>query len=156
MPRLDRLSELQRNRLLTHNVLAYDDAPWVRPAKPVTGMRLALVTTAGVHLRGDTPFKGGEQTYRAIPSNAPAKDILLSHSSIGFDRSGVIRDLNLVLPIDRLRDMAERGEIGGLGRNHYSFMGAQTTYERLMDETGPEVGRRLKSEGVDAVLLTGA
>ncbi len=119
-------------------------------------MRLALVTTAGVHLRGDTPFKGGEQTYRAIPSNAPAKDILLSHSSIGFDRSGVIRDLNLVLPLDRLREMAERGEIGGLGPNHYSFMGAQTKYDRLMDETGPEVGRRLKAEGVDAVLLTGA
>ena len=156
MPRLDRLSELARNRLLTHNVLMYDDAPWVKPEKPLSEMRLAIVTTAGVHLRGDTPFKGGDQSYRVMPSGAPAKDILLSHSSIGFDRSGIIRDLNLVLPIDRLREMAERDEIDGIGPNHYSFMGAQTKYERLIEETGPEVGRRLKEEGVDAVLMTGA
>jgi len=156
MPRLDRLSELARNRLLTHNVLVHDDAPWVKPAKPLSAMRLAIVTTAGVHLRGDTPFKGGDQSYRVMPSGAPAKDILLSHSSIGFDRSGIIRDSNLVLPIDRLREMAEGGEIGGIGSNHYSFMGAQTKYERLIEETGPEVGRRLKDEGVDAVLMTGA
>jgi D-proline reductase (dithiol) PrdB len=156
VPRLDRLSELQRSRLLSHNVLVHDDAPFVRPAKGLAELRLALVTTAGVHLRGDTPFKGGEQTCRVIPYGASARDVLLSHSSIGFDRSGLIRDLNLVFPIDRLREMADRGEIGGIGANHYSFMGAQTKYERLMDETGPDVGRRLKEDGVDAVLLTGA
>ncbi|HLG73149.1 MAG TPA: glycine/sarcosine/betaine reductase selenoprotein B family protein [Chloroflexota bacterium] len=156
MPRLDRLAPMARDRLLTHNVLVYDDAPWTQPAKPLSEMRVAVVTTGGFNVRGDTPFKGGDQTFRVIPADTPARDILLSHSSIGFDRAGVLRDLNLILPIDRLREMSDYGEIGGIGPNHYSFMGAQTKYDRLIGETGPEVGRRLKDEGVDAVLLTGA
>ena len=156
MPRLERLSEIGRNRLLTHAVLVHDDVPWSPPAKPLSQMTLALVTTVGVHLRGDRPFTSGEQTYRVIPSSAPARDVILSHTSIGFDRSGLIRDLNLVFPLDRLREMAERGEIGGVGPNFCSFLGSISKYDQLIGGTGAEVGRRLKDEGVDAVLLTGA
>ena len=156
MPRLERLSELGRKSLLTHPVLFHSDTPWTAPAKSRSQMRLALVTTAGLHLRGDRLFTGGDQTFRVIPSDTPAKDIVLSHVSIGFDRSGIIADLNLVLPMDRLREMAVRGEIGGVGPNFYSFLGAQRKYEGLMNDSGPEVGRRLRDEGVDAVLLTGA
>jgi D-proline reductase (dithiol) PrdB len=156
MPRLDRLSEMARNKLLTHPVLVHDDAPWVKPDKPLSQMRLALVTTAGLHLRGDRPFNSGEQGYREIPSAAGAAGIILSHGSIGFDRAGFMRDLNLVFPIDRLREMAERGEIGGIGPAFFSFLGSISKYDKLIGGTGAEVGRRLKDEGVDAVLLTGA
>ena len=155
MPRLDRLSELARKTLQTHTVLVYDDAPWTALNKPLKDCRVALVTTAGMHVRGDHPFTGGEQNFRVIPADTLPKDIVLSHTSIGFDRSGVLRDINLVLPLDRLREMTEAGEIAGVGPNHYSFLGAQRKYDGLQGESGPEVGRRLKHEGVDAVLLTG-
>ena len=156
MPRLDRLSELARKTLLTHNVMVHDSAPWTPLAKPLSQCRVALVTTAGMHIRGDHPFTGGDQSYRAIPASTPARDIVLSHTSIGFDRSGVLRDLNLVLPVDRLRELAEAGEIGGLAPAWYSFLGAQRKYDGLTGHSGPEVGRRLNEEGADAVLLTGA
>jgi D-proline reductase (dithiol) PrdB len=155
VPRLEQLPQLQRKTLLTHNVLLHDDAPWAPLSKPVSQCTVALVTTAGMHVRGDHPFTGGDQTFRAIPSGTPPKDILLSHTSIGFDRSGVLRDLNLVLPVERLRELATVGKIGGLGPTWYSFLGAQRKYDILTAESGPEVGRRLKAEGVDAVLLTG-
>ncbi|MBV9120534.1 MAG: hypothetical protein JOZ39_07480 [Chloroflexi bacterium] len=155
MPRLDRLSELSRKTLLTHNVLVHDDAPWAPLANPLRDCRVALVTTAGMHVRGDRPFTNGEQGYRVIPASTPKREIVLSHTSIGFDRSGVLRDINLVLPLDRLREMTDRGEIGGVGPNHYAFLGAQRRYEGLQNESAPEVGRRLKEDGVDAVLLTG-
>ena len=65
-----------------------------------------------------------------------------------------MRDVNISFPIDRLRELVTRGELGGLAPNHYSFMGAQRDLARIQGETGPEVGRRLRSEGVDAALIT--
>ncbi len=155
MPRLQRLSELQRKTLLTHPCLLNDTAPWSPPRKPLSAARLALVTTAGLHLRGDRPFTPADQTYRVIPSDTPAMAIVQSHTSIGFDRSDLQRDLNVAFPIDRVREMVERGEVGDLGPSFYSFMGAQRTYDTLLNQSGPEVARRLKDEGVDVVLLNG-
>ena len=77
-----------------------------------------------------------------------------SHFSIGFDHTGIYRDLNVTFPIDRLRELADQGIIGSLADNYYSFMGALRDPSRLLAETGPEVGRRLLAEGVDIALLT--
>src|SRR5690242_5267189 len=156
MPRLDRLPELQRKSSLAHPCLLNDSAPFTRLRRPLSESRLALVTTAGIHLRGDTPFTGGDQSFRAIPANTPAADIVQSHSSIGFDRTAFQRDINVVFPIDRVREFVARGEIGSLGQTYFSFMGAQRPpYDRLLQETGPEVARRLRDEGVEVVFLTG-
>ncbi|MBV9328452.1 MAG: hypothetical protein JO352_32455 [Chloroflexi bacterium] len=114
------------------------------------------MTTAGIHLRGDTPFAGGDQSFRAIPTDTPPSDIVQSHASIGFDRTAFQRDINVVFPLDRAREFVARSEIGSLSRTCFSFMGAQRPpYDRLLQETGPEVARRLRTEGVDVVFLTG-
>ena len=154
MPRLDRLSELGRKNLLMLPLQVNDTAPFTPLSRPLTAGRLAIVTTAGLHLRGDRPFAPGEQTFRAIPATAPAADIVQSHTSLGFDRVAILRDLNISYPVDRLRELIERGELGGTGPNHYSFMGAQRDVNRIREETGPEVGRRLREEGVDVALIT--
>ena len=115
MPRLDRLPQISRNNLLTFPAQVNDTAPFVRPGKPLAGCRLAIVTTAGLHVRGDRPFTPGDQTYRVIPSDTPTADIVQSHTSIGFDRVAIMRDINISFPIDRLRELVARGELGGLG-----------------------------------------
>jgi D-proline reductase (dithiol) PrdB len=149
------LSELSRKNILALPVMVHDDTPWTALSRPLSECRVALVTTAGLHVRGDRPFTGGEQGYRIIPSSTPARDILLSHTSIGFDRSGYMQDLNVVFPVDRTGDLLKSGEAGSLGPNNYAFLGAQRKWDGIVAESGPEVGRRLKEEGVDAVLLTG-
>ncbi len=154
MPRLDRLSQMARNTLLTFPARVHDCAPFVRPAKPLSACRVAIVTTAGLHRRDDRAFGPGEQTYRVIAADTPAAEIVQSHTSLGFDRTAIMRDLNVSFPIDRLRELAARGAIGGLGPNNYSFMGALRDVARLESETGGEIGRRLRAEGVDAVLIT--
>ena len=154
MPRLDRLPEANRKNLLNLPMQVNDGSPFVRLATPLSACRLAIVTTAGLHRRGDTPFRPGEQTYRVIPSDTPAADVVQSHTSLGFDRVPTMRDLNISFPIDRLRELVVRGELGGLAPAHYSFMGAQRDLARIEGETGPEVGRRLRDEGVDAALIT--
>jgi D-proline reductase (dithiol) PrdB len=126
----------------------------VLPQKPLAACRLAIVTTAGLHARGDRPFTPGDQTYRVVPSDTPTRDIVQSHTSIGFDRVAIMRDVNVSFPIDRLRELVARGELGGLGPSHYSFMGAQREVARIESETGPEVARRLVADGVDLALIT--
>ncbi|MBV8512771.1 MAG: hypothetical protein JOZ94_19290 [Xanthobacteraceae bacterium] len=76
----------------------------------------------------------------------------MSHVSVNFDRTGFQRDLNVVLPLDRLRTMADNGDIGSIAANHYSFMGA--TDPRGMQEHARTVAGRLKEDQVNAVLLT--
>jgi D-proline reductase (dithiol) PrdB len=154
MPRLDRLPQISRNNLLTFPAQINDGAPFVRPARALGASRLAIVTTAGLHLRADRPFTPGDQSYRVIPSDAPTVDIVQSHTSIGFDRVPTMRDVNISFPIDRLRELCARGELGGLATSFYSFMGAQREVARIEAETGPEVARRLAAEGVGLALVT--
>lgn len=121
----------------------------------LTQRRVALVTTAGLHLRGDRPFGQGDarNDYRVIPGGAEAKDVVMSQLSTNFDRSGFQQDLNIVFPIDRLRELAASGEIGSAADFHYSFMGAGSPVER-MEIKAREVAGLLKKDKVDAVLLT--
>ena len=153
MPRLERLPETNRKNLLNLPTQVNETAPFVQPVKPRVACRVAIVTTAGLHLRHDQPFGPGDQGYRVIPGDAPPSDIVQSHTSIGFDRVAIMRDLNVTFPIDRLRELAARGAIAPAA-NHYSFMGALRETARLESETGPEIVRRLRADGTDVALIT--
>jgi D-proline reductase (dithiol) PrdB len=154
MPRLEELTETARQGHLNLPAFEHDDSPFVPLTTPLSEAKLAMVTTAGLHLRGDKPFDSGDQTYRVIPSSAAAADIVQSHTSIGFDRTAFMRDINISFPVDRLRELVTQGAVGSLSENFYSFMGANRNPKRIVEETGPEVARLLVAEGVDAVFLT--
>ncbi len=158
MPRLSVLSEVQRQMLQFFPCMEADGVPWTPLAKPLDECTAAIITTAGLHLRDDQPFNrdhpGGESTYRVIPGDSDPADIVQSHFSIGFDRTAIYRDINITFPMDRIRELAERGVIGNAAPNHYSFMGALRDCTVIAEQTGPEVAQRLKEEGVDLVLLT--
>ncbi|MBU1276227.1 MAG: glycine/betaine/sarcosine/D-proline family reductase selenoprotein B [Proteobacteria bacterium] len=128
----------------------FPDTPWVRPSA-LADCRVAVISTAGLHLRGDAPFSGFSGEYRVIPGDAAAADLVMSHISTNFDRSGFQQDWNLMLPLDRLRELAKQGAIGSLASYHYSFMGA--TDPAPMEQAAREVAGLLKADAVDAVLL---
>lgn len=142
-------------------VYPYRRSPWkemARLEKPLSESRGALVTTAALHLPGQGPFdeevRGGDWSYREIPGTADAASLRSSHRSRSFDPSGLERDPNLALPLDRLREMAAKGIVGPPNHRHFSFMGSITAPGRLLKETAPEVARKLKEDGADWVLLT--
>ncbi len=114
--------------------------------------RVAIITTAGLHLRNDRPFDGGAADYRVIPGDAPAADLVMSHVSVNFDRTGFQEDLNVVFPLDRLRELADEGMVGAVADIHYSFMGA--TQMRALEAKARELAGLLKKDRVDAVLLS--
>ncbi|HIC49410.1 MAG: hypothetical protein CL742_01470 [Chloroflexi bacterium] len=156
MPRLEALGETQRKMLLNWPCPDNDDTPWTTMGKPLSESKVAMVTTSGIHLRGDAPFrslKGGDASYRVIPRDSDPADIIQSHTSIGFDRTTSYRDINITFPVDRLEELVQSGYIGKLSDNYYSYMGAINDVEGLIQNSGPEVATKLLSEGVDVVLL---
>ena len=61
MPRLDQLSEIQRQSALYFPCLENDTAPWTPWTKELSKSKVALVSGAGLHLRNDQPFKRSEE-----------------------------------------------------------------------------------------------
>ena len=159
MPRLETLSEVQRRMLQMFPCMEHEGTPWTPMRKPLSESRVAIVTSAGLHLREDKPFitdhqSGGDHSYRVLPRDTSPADIIQSHVSIGFDHAGIYRDINVTYPIDRLEELREQGVIGSLADNYYSFMGALRDSSKVYNETGPEVARKMLDEGVEVVLLT--
>ena len=159
MPRLHTLSEVVRRTLEMYPCMEHDDAPWTPMRKPLNESRVALVTSAGLHLRDDKPFisdtRGkGDSSYRVLPRLTQASEIIQSHTSIGFDHTSIYRDINVTYPIDRLEELREQGVIGSLADNYYSFMGALRDTSEVVNGTGPEVARKMLDEGVEVVFLT--
>ena len=147
LPEWDRKSKLEKVKELT----GFDARPWVKPP-PLAQCRIAIVTTAGVHRRGDRPFSPGATDYRIIAGGTRASDLVMSHQSVNFDRTGFQEDHNVAFPLDRLNELAERGAIGSVAALHYSFMGA--TQVRQLEPKARELAQLLKDDRVDAVLLT--
>ena len=112
---------------------------------------MAIVSSAGLVVRGERPFRGREADYRVIPATTTADRLLCSHISINFDRTGFQEDWNVVFPLDRLRELAAEDRIGSVAATHYSFMGA--TDPREMEGAARDVAGRLKEDGVDAAIL---
>ena len=120
-------------------------------AQSAKGLHRAIISTAGLHRRGDAPFKVGAIDYRLIPGDAEFGDLVVSHISTNFDRSAYQEDPNVWFPLDRLREMTADGEIGGVSAG-ITFMGAQPNHEAL-SAAGEEVGRLLAEDEVDLALL---
>jgi D-proline reductase (dithiol) PrdB len=134
-----------------------DPVPWTPLRRPLADSRLALVSSAGFAMPDQEPFdgsrRGGDPSFREIPSDADPALLVDSHRSETFDHSGMQRDPNLALPLDRARELWASGRIGSLARHHLSFMGGITAPGRLIKQTAPEAARRLVADGVDAALL---
>jgi D-proline reductase (dithiol) PrdB len=156
MVRLADLPDWERenhlNRASTLN--RFTGRPWVK-GKPLAERRVALVTTAGLHLRSDRAFdSGGAGTdYRVIPGDVAPADLVMSHASVNFDRSGFQSDWNVVFPLDRLKDLVRDKVVGAVAAFHYSFMGAIAPVTRY-EPKARELAGMLKQDRIDAVLLT--
>ena len=149
--RLEKLPPEYAKRLADLDCPDFKTTPWVE-GKPLAERRAAIVSSAGLTVRGDRVFRGRDADYRAIPSTTKPSDLLCSHISINFDRNGFQEDWNVVFPLDRLNELAVEGTIGSLAATHYSFMGATDPVQ--MVDGAKEVAGKLKADHVDAVLLT--
>ncbi|PLX89341.1 MAG: hypothetical protein C0618_01445 [Desulfuromonas sp.] len=134
--------------------------PWTPLSRPLSHCRVALVTTAGVHHHGQKPFdmqdEEGDPGFRALDGATITNDYRITHDY--YDHTDAEKDLNVVFPLERLREFHREGVIGELVGTHYGFMGHVTGRHLpvLVEQTAVEVANRLKKDGVDLVLLSPA
>ena len=151
MVKLGDLSRASARHLLDKDCPPFETVPFVA-GPPLRQRRVAIVTTAGLHRRDDNNFNLSDLSYRVIPGDVRLSDLVMTQASVNFDRSGFQQDVNVVFPLDRLREMDGAGEIGRIANFHYSFNGAGQL-PAAFEATGREVGRMLKEDGVNAALL---
>ena len=152
MAHLSDMPEKQHNMIVNQDLPDYDDTP-CSEGPALKDRKIAIITTAGLHRREDKEFTPGVGEYRIIPSDADMNDLIMSHVSTNFDRTGFQQDLNIVFPIERLRELAESGEVGEVADYHYAFMGA--TPPMAHAAIAKDLAWLLKSDNVTGVLLAG-
>jgi D-proline reductase (dithiol) PrdB len=134
--------------------------PMTRRCIPYTPRRLelheatfALVSTAGVHLREQPSYDpAGDNSWRIIPGDVRVQDLMVTHEH--YNHSHADQDINCVFPIDRLRELAAQGVIGGVSDLHLGFMGYSQKLRDLYERAAPEMARLVERSRADAVLLT--
>ena len=134
--------------------------PWTPLVKPLSECKVTLLSSGGIAMKDDQPFDQegerqnpwwGDPSYRIIPNTASAKNIEIYHLHINpaFAR----RDINCLLPIQRLNELEEVGEIGSIAESHFSIMGYLLKPEEMLETSVPAIIQQLKDEQVDVVIL---
>jgi D-proline reductase (dithiol) PrdB len=144
------------------------DAPFAPLRKPLSEATIALFTSGAIHRDDQPSFYPTNMTYeeavrndrtaleriaslRIIPADTPAEQLHPSH--IAYDIRAAQKDINVMFPLARFRELAQQGVIGAVAENNYSFQGL-TNIPRFRDETAPQWAQMLKDAQVDAVFLT--
>jgi D-proline reductase (dithiol) PrdB len=124
-------------------------------AKPLSAIKLALFSTAGVYVKGSHPsFDAsnveGDPTFREVPIGSPTASLGIAHEH--YDHGAAEQDLNSVYPVTRLQEMVAAGQLGSLAEVAITTSGYCTRLDTIAEETGPRVAARMLELNVDAVL----
>lgn len=136
------------------------EIPFTPLKKPLRECTVALISTAGIARSDDRPFDQegerrnpwwGDPSFRRIPLATSEQDVRIYHLHI--DPKYGEEDLDVLLPMRRLAELASEGVVGRPAPTHYSFMGYILDTTELMDTSAPAIAASLHEEQVDAVAL---
>lgn len=124
-------------------------------SRPLGETSVALVTSAGITQRGQPPMDGpnieGDYTIRLLDIDTPTSELSIWHTH--FDLAPALEDINVVYPIDRLKELAADGTIRRVANPAVSFMGYFSNVFRVRDEVAPAIVDAVRNSGADAALL---
>lgn len=130
-------------------------APFTPSRRALPMLNLALISSAGAYIDGTEPFDhsapDGDCTFREIPTEIDPGDLLFS--ARGYDPAFVRQDVNVQLPLARLREFEANRVIGQLNSAFWSFCGYIPDAALLVDVMLPKLVDRLTHYEVQAALL---
>ena len=130
--------------------------PWTPLEKTLSECKVALVTMGGLYIPPQEPFTDldntGDHSFRELPRDLRNGGFQISHTH--YNHEWVLEDLNCLLPLDHFESLISEGVIGDLATTHYAFMGSIPNPLGLVVDTGPEVARRMRDDGVNVSVLT--
>ncbi len=121
---------------------------WV-PSVPASQRRIAIVSSAAVSKRGEKPFSWLARDHRVIHKDD--RDLVMTHVAVEYDRTAWQQDINTIIPLDRLAEMEDSGEIGSVAEEHYAFMGASDPKDML--KSAALAADNMKQDNVNTVFL---
>ena len=140
--------------------LQFERSPWTPLEGSLSGKKVAMVTTGGVHAASEVPFdmsdRDGDPSFRLFGSNSGADELTITHDY--YDHTDGDRDINIIVPLKALRSCVERGIVGSLSRDFFGFMGhiRGDHIGTLINRSCRELIRLLRQDLVDVVLLAPA
>lgn len=119
---------------------------------------IAIVSAGGVHRKDQEPFNIsddlGDLTYRVLAEDVDSSDLKVTHHQ--YDHSDADQDINVVFPIDVLRDLQTAGFIRDVAKKHIGYMGYTMQLKAMYEGTAREIANEIdKGSRADAVILTG-
>jgi D-proline reductase (dithiol) PrdB len=119
---------------------------------------VAIVTAGGVHLKDQEPFniadELGDLSFRVFDENVASSDLIVTHHH--YDHTDADQDINVVFPVDALRDLKAEGFIKEIARKHVGYMGYTMQLKAMYEGTAPEIANEIdKGSRADVVVLTG-
>ncbi|MBT5107631.1 MAG: selenoprotein B glycine/betaine/sarcosine/D-proline reductase [Rhodospirillaceae bacterium] len=151
MARLDSIPLSERKMMIELDCSGFEGRNPFVATKPLNERRVSLVSTAALNLRDDAVYQRGATDYRVIPGNVDPGDVVMSHVSVNFDRTGFQQDLNVCFPIERLHELARDNVIGSVAGFHFTVSGA--AHPNDLADSARAMARTMKADGVDTVLL---
>ena len=124
------------------------EAPWTPLVKPIRECRVGLISSGGFYVEGQPPFGANDTSLRLVPMATKREALRIYHH--GYRDDDPDRDPNCVLPLERLRELAAAGEIGGVSDAAVSFV--MSYHPRRDLERAPKIAAELHRMEVDAVL----
>ena len=135
-----------------------DFVPLVKLKKPLSESHLTFVSTAGVQQKNSVPFDTvhpiGDYTFRRVTSDSKVEDLEIHQ--LKYPTVGAKKDLNVIFPIERLRELAKEKIIGGLTTNFFSFIGYNMDALKLEQTLAEDIADAVEAEKPDAALLAPA
>ena len=130
------------------------DAPLHRLDKPLSECTVSMLVSGGVSKITSPPFNPTARNDHRL--DAIERETLADGFQIHdayYDHRDAEKDINVIFPLERLKEMEARGEIGKLADHIWSgFMGRIYNRSKVMEESGPNFVNGLKAEGVDVLL----
>ena len=119
---------------------------------------VAIVTAAGVHLKDQEPFniadELGDLTFRLIQPDVDSSELMVTHHH--YDHADADEDINVVFPVDALRDLKTEGFVRELAAKHVGYMGYTMQLKAMYEGTAPQIANEIdRGSRADAVILTG-
>lgn len=123
--------------------------------KPLDQCKVALVSTAGVHLKSDEPFDvdnpAGDPSFRIIPADVSEQELTVTH--IYFDTKFAKTDPTIVFPLQQLKEAATDKKISSVSDINIGLNGGILDTAIAEEDFIPKVVKLFHNEGTDAALL---
>lgn len=133
-------------------------APFTPMRRALPLLNLALISSAGAYIDGteafDTTSSDGDATFREIPVEVEAEDLL--YSARGYDPTAVRQDRNVQIPIQRLQEYEANAVIGRLNEVWWTMNGYIPNARLVAEDLAPKLAERLHRYQVQAALLVPA